>query len=285
MLPAMTRRPGRQDGFALLAVLWAAVMLAIIIASLLTTGRTEALVAHGKSHVADLEAAADAAINRTILTMLDMDVAARPPTDGTDFAEVFAGRTIRVSVQDESGKIDLNVATGELLTRLLLVAGLQPDDAQAMADRIQDWREHTELHRFNGAGEAAYRDAGTGYGPRRGPFPNVAELQLVLGMAPPLFARLAPSLTVASGTPWVDPTYAGHDVLLALPGGSEASVAAALAARAAAGHPGVVIGHAFTITAEIVDDGVTMVRRAVIRLTGGREVPVWVYSWERVTGA
>ncbi len=280
-----SRRPGRQDGFALLAVLWAAVMLAIIVASLLSTGRTEALVAHGKSHVAALEAAADAAINRTILTMLDMDAAAHPVTDGTDFAEVFAGRAIRVSVQDESGKIDLNVATGELLTRLLQVAGLQTDDAQAMADRIQDWREHTDLHRFNGAGEAAYRDAGTGYGPRRGPFPNVAELQLVLGMEPALFARLALSLTVASGTPWVDPTYAGRDVLLALPGGSEASVAATLAARAAAGRPGVVMGHAFTITAQIVDGGVTMVRRAVIRLTGSRDVPVWVYSWERVTGA
>jgi general secretion pathway protein K len=157
-----SRHADRQDGFALLAVLWAAVMLAIIVASLLSTGRTEALVAHGKSHVAELEAAADAAINRTILTMLDMDAAAHPPIDGTDFAEVFAGRTIRVSVQDESGKIDLNLATGELLTRLLQVAGLQVDDAQAMADRIQDWREHTDLHRFNGAGEAAYRDAGTG---------------------------------------------------------------------------------------------------------------------------
>jgi hypothetical protein len=103
-------------------------------------------------------------------------------------------------------------------------------------------------------------------------------------MEPALFTRLAPSLTVTSGTPWVDPTYAGHDVLLALPGGSEASVATTLAARANGSHPGVIIGHAFTITAGVIDGGVTMVRRAVIRLTGSREVPVWVYSWERVTG-
>jgi general secretion pathway protein K len=278
------RPPAREKGFALLAVMWAAAMLAIIVASLLTIARTEAFVAHGKSRTADLEATADAAMNQAILTMLDQVAAARPRTDGVPFAIVFGGRTIRVSVQDEAGKIDLNMATGDLLTRILEVGGLAAGEARVMAARIQDWREPGDLHRLRGAGQAAYRDAGIRYAPRRGPFPNVAELQLVLGMDPAVFARIAPSLTVASGTPWVDPTYAAHDVLLALPGATEASVAAALAARRTAARPGVVVGHAYTITAETVDGDEHMVRRAVIRLTGGHDVPVWVYAWERWTG-
>jgi general secretion pathway protein K len=272
----------QQRGFALLAVLWAAMMMAIIVASLLTSGRSEALIARSRTRAAALEATADAAINHTMLAMLDRDVTARPPTDGTPFAVVFGGVPVRVSVQDEAGKIDLNVATGALLTRLLEVGGLASADAQTMADRIQDWRDPSGLHRLNGAEESDYRDAG--YGPRRGPFPNVAELRLVLGMDAGVAARIAPSLTVTSGTPWVDPTYAGHDVLLALPGADEASVASTLAARATAGRPGVVMGHAFTITAAIDDSGTHMARQAVIRLTGDRAVPIWVYSWERVTG-
>jgi general secretion pathway protein K len=279
----MRRRAG-ETGFALLAVLWAAMMLAIIVASLLAGGRTEALIARNRARTAALEAAADAAINGAILRMLDPDTTRQPPTDGTAFRIEFAGVPMRVSVQDESGKIDLNRADGALLARLLEIGGLGGDDSQAMADRIQDWREPSSLHRANGADETAYGAAGVGYGPRRGPFPTVAELRLVLGMDPLVFTRIAPSLTVISGTPWVDPTYAGHDVLLALPGATDASVAAALAARATARRPGVVVGHAFTITAEAADAAARMVRRAVVRLTGNRTVPVWVYSWDRVSG-
>jgi general secretion pathway protein K len=274
---------GKQRGFALLMVLWAAMMLAIIVASILSIGRSEALIAHSRTHTAALEATEDAAINQVILNMLDRDAAAQPPTDGTAFADVFGGIQVRVKVQDEAGKIDLNMANGAVLTRLLQIGGLAADDAQAMADRIQDWREPGDLHRLGGAGESAYRDAGTGYGPRRGPFPNVAELQLVLGMDRRVFARIAPSLTVASGMPWIDPSYAGRDVLLALPGASEASVAVTLAARGTSAPPRVVIGHAFTITAAVIDHGLYMMKRAIIRLTGSRDVPVWVYSWDRVT--
>jgi general secretion pathway protein K len=283
MQDAAMQDVGRQRGFVLLAVLWASMMLAIIVASILSIGRTEALIAHSRTHTAALEATLDAAINQVILRMLDRETTTQPPTDGTVFAEVFDGLQVRVSVQDETGKIDLNMASSAALTRLLEIGGLAADDAQTMADRIQDWREPGDLHRLGGAGEDAYSDAGTGYGPRRGPFPNVAELQLVLGMDKQVFARVAPSLTVASGMPWIDPTYAGHDVLLALPGATEDSVAVDLAARGAATPPGVVIGHAFTITAAVADHALHMMKRAIIRLTGSRNVPVWVYSWDRVT--
>jgi len=278
-----TQDAGRQRGFALLMVLWAAMMLAIIVASILSIGRSEALIAHSRTHTAALEATLDAVINKAILRMFDRDAAAQPPTDGTAFVDVFGGMQVRVRVQDEAGKIDLNLANGAVLMRLLEIGGLAANDARMMADRIQDWREPGDLHRLGGAEESAYGDAGTGYGPRRGPFPNVAELQLVLGMNKQVFARIAPSLTVASGMPWIDPTYAGHDVLLALPGANEASVATALAARSASTPPGVVIGHAFTITAAVTDHGLYMMKRAIIRLTGSRDVPVWVYSWDRVT--
>jgi general secretion pathway protein K len=274
----------RQRGFALVAVLWASMMLAIIVASLMSTGRTETLIARNRLRMAGVEASADAAMNDAILRMLSPDPLVQPPTDGSDVAVAFAGVPVRVSVLDEAGKIDLNVGDGALLTMLMRSVGVSDDQAQAMSDRIQDWRAPSSLHRLSGAGEGEYRDAGTEYGPRRGPFLSVQELRLVLGMDPALFDRIAPSLTVTSGTPWVDPAYSDRDVLLALANLDEGVVQERLAARARVKPPGVVLGHAFTITAQAEEAGVRVTKRAVIRLTGNAEHPLWIYSWDRVSG-
>ncbi|MBS0561864.1 MAG: general secretion pathway protein GspK [Proteobacteria bacterium] len=271
-----------QRGFALVAVLWAGMMLAIIVASLMASARSEALIARNRLRTATLDATADAAINAAILRMLDPVPAQQPPADGSAFPVPFNGRTAEVRVTDEAGKVDLNKGDGALLTLLLRAAGLEPDAAKAMSDRIQDWRERSSLHRLAGAGEADYSDAGAPYGPRRGPFQTLDELRLVLGMTPQLFDRLAPSLTLATGTQWVEPDYAGHDVLMVLANMDETAVDEKLAARAAAPPPRVQPGHAYTIEAQVDEPGGRMTKRAVIRLTGNRAAPIAVYSWERV---
>jgi len=275
--------PDHERGFALVAVLWAGMMLAIIVASLMASARSEALIARNRLRAATLAATADAAINAAILRMLDPVPAQQPPVDGSAFAVPFNGRTAEVSVVDEAGKVDLNKSDGALLTLLLRAAGLDQDAAQAMSDRIQDWRERSALHRLAGAGEADYRDAGAAYAPRRGPFQTLDELRLVLGMTPQLYERLAPSLTLATGTQWVEPDYAGHDVLMVLANMDETAVEERLAARTTARPMAVQAGHAYTIEARVAEPGASMTRRAVIRLTGNRAAPIAVYSWERVT--
>jgi general secretion pathway protein K len=276
-------RAGGQEGFALLAVLWASMMLAIIVASLMTSGRTETLIARNRSRAAATEATADAAINGAILQMLTTDRADQPPTDARVWRMVFGGIPVLVSVQDEAGKIDLNHADGALLTRLLEVGGLAGAQARALAARIEDWRRPRGPHRTAPVGDASFGDSGDGYGARHDPFPTVAELRLVPGMDPSVFDRIAPALTAVSGTAWVDPSYAGRDALLALPGMTPAAVNGMLAARAAAPPPGVAQGHAFTITAAVDEAGAPMTRQALIRLTGNARTPVWIYSWERTT--
>jgi general secretion pathway protein K len=274
---------GGQDGFALLAVLWATMMLAIIVASLMTSGRTETLIARNRSRAAVAEATADAAINGAILRMLDADPTAQPPTDGRVWRTEFNGIPVRVSVQDEAGKIDLNHADAALLTGLLEVGGLPARDARATAARVQDWRRPRVPLRATPVGDAAFGDSGDDYGPRHGPFRTVAELLLVPGMDPLVFDRVADALTVVSGTPWVDPSYAGRDALLAVPDMTAVSVDRTLAARAASAPPGVAQGHAFTIAAAVDDAGVHVERQALIRLTGYAQTPIWIYSWERGT--
>ena len=207
-----------QQGFALITVLFAVLILATIAASIMATGRTESRLSRTHLDMAELDAVADAAINITILHLLDPTAEVRPPADGTPFTIEFAGRRVAVTVLDESGKIDLNMADAELLRRLLVAAGVGADAAQPLVDKILDWREPGEGKRLNGAKAKEYNAAGILYGPRGGPFQSIEELQLVLGITPELYARLAPSLTIYSQTPWVDPGFAPRDVLTALAG-------------------------------------------------------------------
>src|SRR5262249_3326769 len=110
---------------------------------------------------------------------------------------------------------------------------------------------------------------------------SVAELRLVMGVTPPLYARLAPSLTVYSQTPWVDPQFAPPDVLAALLGWGAPAMSQALEARAAGRHAAGMPGHAFEIGAGFAAaDRMRIVRSAVIRLTGAPRMPFIVYRWQ-----
>jgi hypothetical protein len=70
-------------------------------------------------------------------------------------------------------------------------------------------------------------------------------------------------------------------VLRVLPGMDEAAIANLLQARASStARPAIMLGHAFTITAEAAGPDALHVRRsAVIRLTGRPNAPFWVYQW------
>jgi general secretion pathway protein K len=271
-----------ERGFALVAVLCAAAILAVIVASVLATSRTEVRLVRHRQEIAELGAIAGGALNLAILRLLDPSPGVQPPIDATPFTVSFADREVRLTVQDEAGKIDLNMVRPDLLLRLLTSAGLDLMMAQTLADRILDWRDPGIGERLNGAKAPEYRAAGYAYGPRNGPFESVEELKLVMGMTAELFDAIAPALTVYSQTPWVDPTFAPPEVLRRLPGVDEGAVATLLQARASgSAKPLVMLGHAFTITAEAAGpDAFHVKRSAVVRLTGHQNAPIWVYRWD-----
>jgi general secretion pathway protein K len=238
-------------------------------------------LARHRLEIAELSALAGGALNIAILRLLDPSLGMQPPVDATPFIVAFAGREMRLAVQDEAGKIDLNMVQPDLLLRLLTSAGVDLMAAQTLVDRILDWREPAIATRLNGAKAPEYRAAGYAYGPRNGPFESVEELKLVMGMTAELFDAIAPALTIYSQTPWVDPSFAPLAALRALPGMDEAAIANLLQARAAAtARPAIMLGHTFTITAEANGPaGLHVNRSAVIRLTGRPNAPFWVYRW------
>ena len=273
-----TRARPSERGIAIVAALWAATVLAIIILSVLQIVRADARVGRGREDVAQLSGAADAAVNITILSMLG-PAATQPPVNAVPFTVRFAGYAARVTVQDETGKIDLNMAKEATLRGLLLGAGLGSGASVELARRIIAWRGSNPPDP-SGGGE-------TSSSPHRQLLQSVEELQQIAGITPDIYRQLAPLVTVYSQAPWIDPAFSSLQVLNAFrtidPNAERAWRRAEeerAGIRTPQPSPGVALGHAFTITAEVNGAAsARVIRTAVVRLTGQTAEPLMIYRW------
>ncbi|MFQ5773849.1 MAG: general secretion pathway protein GspK [Kiloniellaceae bacterium] len=189
------REVGRR-GLALISVLWVLTLLSLIAASFTRTTRTEINLARNQAENARAEALADAGVYTAVLGLMINDPENGWRADGTVYAWRFGDGEIRAAVWDEGGKIDINVATDQLLRNLFVAVGVDERKAAALVDAIVDFRDPNELRRLNGAEDRDYRDAGLPYGAKDAPFETLDELRQVLGMTATLFEQVAPALTV-----------------------------------------------------------------------------------------
>ncbi|MBY0431765.1 MAG: general secretion pathway protein GspK, partial [Rhodospirillales bacterium] len=194
-----------QQGFALIVVLWAIILLGTIAAAVTQTARTETRVARNVLDQAKAEALADGAVHRAILALRNPDAAERWPTDGSVRHFTLGEGESFITIEDEGGKVDLNGADEQLMAMLLRGLGLDAAGANALVDAIVDYRDEDDLRRLNGAEAGDYAGAGLAWRPRNGPFEDVGELKRVLGMEKSLFERLAPLVTVYTYQRGIDP--------------------------------------------------------------------------------
>ncbi len=209
-----------QRGIALIMVLWLTVMLTVIAASFAYGMRNEALAARNTVSWAQARALADGAVYRTVFELLRPKVSPDVwAADGTLHAGTPTVRASLSSATDESGKIDINVASDDLLRGLLKTAGgLDDATAASLVDAIGDWKDADDLRRPNGAEAADYKAAGSPYVPANAPFETLPELQRVLGMTPALYAKVADSLTVHSRQAGINPAVrVAHNAARAYP--------------------------------------------------------------------
>jgi general secretion pathway protein K len=270
-------------------VIWGIGLLSYIAVSLLWSGNVSYQLARNVAEAAQLDATFEATINRAVLGLLDGRYDRRWRVDGVAQEFSFGGAKVRVAIQDELGRIDLNRADGALLTGLFQSVGLDSFSASRLVDKILDWRDSNGLKHLNGATAQDYRAAGFAYAPRNGPFQSVDELKLVMDMTPELFRRVEPALTVYSGRQFIDPQFAPREALLALPTMNADAAAALVATRAnqATGSRTGVIdpviplqGRAFTIRADVDKSAGTLSREVAVRITDNPIQPYWVMSWK-----
>jgi general secretion pathway protein K len=234
---ARGRQNGGQHGFIIVAVLWMIAALALLAAIYTRFALTTAVASTVHEDRLRAQGLMTAAVELTayqLTAALPQDKAAAPvlgaPADAAQRLQSAApqmptrgafsfrlGRSgVTVDYQSEASRIDLNLASKEILAGLFRTLGAELEDANYYADRLIGWRKKGEV-----AGEnqeaTAYRVAGIAYAPRQGPFQSAAELWLVLGIPPILKERALPFLTVYSGQSDVDTESAAPEVVASLP--------------------------------------------------------------------
>ena len=275
-----TRR--NDQGFALVLVLWALLLLTALGAGLLVEARVSRTVAATSSVRLKAQLIADGAINRVVMAVLDPRDPLHLSLDGAGQAVNFLDHGVELATESETGKINLNTAAPPLLAELFRGIGVAPDDATALAARIVAWRvAPSESDRADIVGQ--YDEAGRTYAPRFGLFRTVGELRLVLGMTNALQSAVAPLVTVWSESADIDRSVARADVLQVLRAAGDDQAESQLEARKKGQAVGidrpVKKGEVVTITARLAMDGLAVSRVAVIQIAGDPHEPYRVLAW------
>jgi len=207
----------QQAGVALIMVLWVTALLAIVAGSYAMVARSAYLQSRYTFEVTRARLAAEAGMNRAVFELRNPDFASRWIADGRVYEMGFDGVKLRINVVDETGKIDLNAASPDILRRLFAAVGVDESQQQSLADAVVDWRDADNLRSLNGAEDDDYADAGYPYGARDEPFATVEELQQVLGMNYALYKKVESAVTVFSGRNNVNAAVAPELALMAMP--------------------------------------------------------------------
>jgi len=126
-----------------ISVLWGLGLLTAVALSLLWNGTMAYSLTHNDLESAEITAALEAGVNRAVAGLLDARPDQRWRADGVPQSFEFGGVYMKVSIEDELGKIDLNQADVALMVSLLQSAGLVLRSAGDLADKIADWRTAT----------------------------------------------------------------------------------------------------------------------------------------------
>ena len=243
-------------GVTVFLVLWVLVLLSVIVGEFCRTMKTEINITRNMKQKAEAYyialAGMNVAVHELVITKgfpptgkADIDM----PTDERPVwrinAEIppfeYGNGQFKVWVENESGRLNLNVVERPLLVAILKKFDLDEDRVDTIADSILDWRDADSFHRLHGAEDDYYQSLPDPYPCKDALFESVAELQRVKGVDRALYdAKLESVFTVyaapepnASGKKAkmstednaeiqkVNINAADRNVLLALPGISE----------------------------------------------------------------
>lgn len=292
------------QGIALLAVLWIVLLLSVIAGSLLMLTRTDIGLSRNLVDSARAAALAEGGVTLATLGLLDPDPETRWKTDGRHYDITLDSGTLTVSIHDQSGRIDINMARPELLFGLLRSSGVDEATAIRLADRIADWRDPDDRTLPNGAEASDYRAAGLDVKVSNRPFMTPDEVQRVPGVTTAIYGRIADAVTVYSRRPGINPSTAPRSVLLALPGVDEAIADGIIAARVpadddsatarATGFAAVAalipaearrylsggISNVYSVRSRaVLHDGGVYVQEAIVELVPGADPPWRIHAW------
>jgi len=263
----------REQGIALIIVLWLIVLMSVIATGHSRNVHLETRLAHRHVDAAKARHVAEAAMEITVLRLL---TAGQDSTEAGWRRVYVFDREALVSVRRADGLVDLNAAGDRLLAALFIAAGATEGDAGQLADTVQDWRDADDIPRLNGAEDEDYRALGLPWTAGDRDFRHVDELRFIPGMTGDLFAEVAPFVTVHSGRAGVDISQAPEALVAAL---TESRLPTGYRAAGSAGDE-----LPYHISISVMGAGDTRVSiDAVIRLGGERDEKFTVLEWREST--
>lgn len=292
----MTAQPRQERGVALLLVIWVLAILAVLAAGFAAATRSETRLARNLLEAARARALAEAGIARATASLLEVDPRARWPADGTPQQMSFDGADVLVRIEDEDGKIDLNLAPTELLAGLCRELAIAEDACAWLVSGVAARRRAAAAAQPQGVQGPRFGAPAATPDRQDAAFTTVEELRQLPAVDPASFARLRPFVTVYAQSERIDPAVAPREVLLAIPGVDPGEVERLLQARSAVAQtlaplppltgaeaylaPGQL--HAATIIATARGEaGASFTQRSVIALTGQPLAPVQVLEWRQ----
>lgn len=198
----------REEGYALIAAILSIVIFALMALTIINVTRSSTLMASAEIDRAKLSAAADAGIAIAVHGLMLNDPSQRWAIDGKVRREVFERTALDIIVEDERGKIALNLINKSEVEAMFAEFGLQGLELEAAVDSFLDWRDEDDDPRPRGAEFEVY--APKQIKPRNGELRTLGELALISGIGPELAQRMIPFTTVNFGTGEFDPRYASE---------------------------------------------------------------------------
>lgn len=283
-----------ERGFALVLVIWGLGLISLIAITVMTAERFRILAAANLIENAKAEALAEAGVNLVRIELASslgggLANAFRFATNGAPLVCTMPGGALAaLAIEDEGGKADLNAASPKLMSALLRGFGAGFDESDRLAAAISEFSRTSRNAILDDVAFSAYAADGRAYGPKKGPFESILELDQVIGMRPDLLRAILPYVTVHSRKPGVDPHVAASALLAALVGDEPASVARLVGGEGSADIavlPSQFLSpstsRSFLVRAEIrMPAGGSFVQEAIIELTAG-DPPDVLREWRR----
>jgi general secretion pathway protein K len=189
-----------QRGAILIVVLWVLLAVSLLALSFSASVRTEVDAARNLVEEKQSYYLARAGIEYAIYEILktqsaffqsqaaqDLEMDAIPASlRGYLNLELTGGRA-EIRIIDETGRININAAPDHLVFNLLLMIGVEPEQADIITDSIVDWLDPDDLISPFGAESDYYLGLPEPYPAKNGFFDVPEELLLVRGVTPEIY--------------------------------------------------------------------------------------------------
>ncbi len=204
----------KNDGFALLVVLWVMVLITVVAFEFSLNSRREVWTTGNYIDHAEVSFGARSALNSMIGYIIDNfdepEIVSFGDNEVRIFSEKLKNCSAVIKLTSENGKINANKAnTGKFLA-VFKKLGVSEEEGLKIIDCINDWTDADDLHRLNGAEDDYYQSLSVPYEAKDDLFTTVYELLLVKGITTRMFYgedEMTPKVDNADGLDAVGAIY------------------------------------------------------------------------------